>query len=270
MTVRPEPRLRRPLRRAAPGAVAVAAVLAVGVPSGTASGTSAAPSPGRATTATASASASATATATATATGSARRPDLTLTKTATPAIVTGAGQTVTFTLRVTNTGNAPLTGVSVKDTAFTGEGAAPVISCPSTALAREASMTCTATYVITGPDLKQGRVDNTSVAIAKAPDGSTVTSAPASAAVTAGLVGRPPGSPSPSPSRTATASHHLTHVPSRTHAAVPPTTGEPSAEHALAETGAGTRTLLAAVGAALLIAAGTPLLLAARRARRRD
>ncbi|MFI9333103.1 hypothetical protein ACIGZJ_36910, partial [Kitasatospora sp. NPDC052868] len=209
----------------------------------------------------------------ATATVTTAKPTLTLTKTADPATVTSAGQTITYTLTVTNTGNVPLTAVSVKDTDFTGEGTAPVISCPSTDLPAGASMTCTATYTVLVHDLKLGRIDNTAVATATAPDGTTVTSAPASATVQAKPATQPTGSPSPSPSPSP--SHHPTHEPTHTHkptpshANVPPPHGTPPVGHPLPDTGTGTLPLLAAIGAATLIAAGTPLLLTTRRTRRR-
>jgi hypothetical protein len=50
-----------------------------------------------------------------------------------------AGETVTWSYRVANTGNVPLTGVAVTD----DRGVR--VSCPSTTLGASATMTCTAT-----------------------------------------------------------------------------------------------------------------------------
>jgi trimeric autotransporter adhesin len=49
-------------------------------------------------------------------------PALTLLKTATPAGPVNAGQVITYTFRVTNSGNTPLNNIVVNETAFTGLG----------------------------------------------------------------------------------------------------------------------------------------------------
>ncbi|WP_344918785.1 beta strand repeat-containing protein [Streptosporangium oxazolinicum] len=111
-------------------------------------------------------------------------PSLALLKTAVPATVTAAGQTVTYSYLVTNTGNATLTGVSATDTAFSGSGAPPVVTCPVTTLAPQASTTCTGTYVTTQADVDAGSVVNTATASGTPPAGPAVTSAPSTATVT--------------------------------------------------------------------------------------
>ncbi|MFJ5118392.1 hypothetical protein [Kitasatospora sp. NPDC088548] len=112
-------------------------------------------------------------------------PALTLAKTVNPTSVTAAGDTVTYSFVVTNTGNDTLTNVTVSDTAFSGTGTPPAITCPVTTLAPGASMTCTATYTVTQADINAGQVTNTAVATGTTPTGGTVTSPPSSATVTA-------------------------------------------------------------------------------------
>lgn len=102
-------------------------------------------------------------------------PSLTLAKTAAPDEVTAAGQLVTYTHAVTNTGNVTLTGVDVSETAFSGSGAVPEVSCPGTSLAPGQSMSCTATYTTTQTDVDNGEIDNTATATGTPPTGPAVT-----------------------------------------------------------------------------------------------
>ncbi|MFJ9805726.1 DUF7507 domain-containing protein [Streptomyces wuyuanensis] len=102
-------------------------------------------------------------------------PSLTLVKTAAPDEVTAAGQLVTYTHAVTNTGNVTLTGVDVSETAFSGSGAVPEVSCPGTSLAPGQSMSCTATYTTTQTDVDNGEIDNTATAAGTPPTGPAVT-----------------------------------------------------------------------------------------------
>ncbi|WP_327687191.1 DUF7507 domain-containing protein [Streptomyces sp. NBC_00467] len=111
-------------------------------------------------------------------------PALTLTKTAEPSSVTAAGQVVTYDYEVTNTGNVTLTAVDVNETAFTGSGPDPEISCPATSLAPGESTTCTASYTVTQADVNAGEIENTAVATGTPPTGPAVT-ATASETVTA-------------------------------------------------------------------------------------
>ncbi len=70
------------------------------------------------------------------------------------------GDEIEYTFLVTNTGNVTLTNVTVTDP-LTGLSA---IDCPSTTLAPDAFMTCTATYFITQADIDVGQVENTATA----------------------------------------------------------------------------------------------------------
>ncbi|MER7847843.1 LPXTG cell wall anchor domain-containing protein [Kitasatospora sp. NPDC096077] len=114
-------------------------------------------------------------------------PALTIVKSASPTTVSAVGQTVDYGFLVTNTGNVTLTNVTVTETAFSGTGTAPVISCPAGAasLAPGASVTCTATYTVTQADINAGSVTNTATATGTPPSGPPVTSPPSSATVTA-------------------------------------------------------------------------------------
>ncbi|MFD7642608.1 hypothetical protein ACFV4P_18325 [Kitasatospora sp. NPDC059795] len=175
-----------------------------------------------------------------------RSPALTLAKSASPTTVTAAGETVTYTFRITNTGNVTLTAPSVADTEFTGTGTAPSVSCPTGPLAPGATVVCTATYTVTAEDLDLDQIDNTAVATATGPESATVTSTPAAAQV---MVTPSQSAPAPRP----------------TNQPHPPAHHEPTGQ--LAATGTGSLTLVATACAVLLGAAG-PMLFAANRRRR--
>ncbi|MGG5257805.1 DUF7507 domain-containing protein [Phycicoccus avicenniae] len=88
-----------------------------------------------------------------------------------------AGDTVTYTFTVTNTGARTLRDIAVRDE-LVGATALPC----ATGLAPGASATCSADLVLTQEDVDRGRVDNTADATATTPDGGSV-SADASASV---------------------------------------------------------------------------------------
>lgn len=113
-------------------------------------------------------------------------PALTLQKTADPSTATGPGETIAYDFLVTNSGNVTLTGTSVTETAFSGSGTPPVITCPPEAASLHpgASVTCTGSYVTTLADATAGTIENTAIASATAPGGATVDSPPSSAPVT--------------------------------------------------------------------------------------
>jgi uncharacterized repeat protein (TIGR01451 family) len=91
-----------------------------------------------------------------------------------------AGQTITYTLTATNTGDVTLSNVSIGEDSFTGSGTAPVVgSCSPVApgtLAPSAQMVCTASYVVTQADVDAGSVANTATATGTDPNNTTVTS----------------------------------------------------------------------------------------------
>lgn len=79
-----------------------------------------------------------------------------------------AGDSMGFSLTVTNTGSTALSDLLVTDPTA-GE-----VTCPATRLAPGAAMTCTATYELTRADVEAGEVVNTATATATAPSGATV------------------------------------------------------------------------------------------------
>ena len=81
-------------------------------------------------------------------------------KSASPSSLTAAGQTVTYSFVVTNTGEVPLSNIAVTDVVTPPAGPTPTVACPATALAVGASTTCTATYVATQADANAGSITN--------------------------------------------------------------------------------------------------------------
>ncbi|GAA1516697.1 hypothetical protein GCM10009788_21140 [Nocardioides humi] len=112
-------------------------------------------------------------------------PGLALVKKAKPKKITKAGQKVTFTYRVTNTGNIALNPVTVAETRFTGTGKTPKVKCPAlpTGLQPGAQVVCTAKYTVTKKDAARGKIVNVAVANGATPGGSQVGSAPSKAVV---------------------------------------------------------------------------------------
>ena len=106
-------------------------------------------------------------------------PTISVLKTANVSSFNAAGQTITFSFLVTNTGNQTLHGVNVSDV-LTG---VTTPSCPQGTLAPGASETCTATYVTTQADLDAGSVFNTASSHALDPTGAPIGSAPSSVTI---------------------------------------------------------------------------------------
>ena len=74
--------------------------------------------------------------------------------------VVSAGDTLTYSYLVTNTGDVTLNNVTVTDP----HPGLSAIGCPATTLAVGANMTCTATYVVTQGDVDNGQIINTGTA----------------------------------------------------------------------------------------------------------
>jgi uncharacterized repeat protein (TIGR01451 family) len=98
---------------------------------------------------------------------------LTVTKSASPTSVSAVGDIVTYTFHVTNTGNVPLSGVTIDEGSFTGTGMPPVVTCPPDTVPPAASVDCTATYTDTQADIDAGSVTNTATATGTPPEGVT-------------------------------------------------------------------------------------------------
>ncbi|MER7705363.1 hypothetical protein ABTX81_21040 [Kitasatospora sp. NPDC097605] len=112
-------------------------------------------------------------------------PALTVVKTASTGKLV-AGEKVTYSFRITNTGNVTLKDAKVTETAFTGSGTLDPVSCPSGAasLAPGASVTCTATYTVTQADVDAGSVKNTATATGTPPTGPPPVSPPSEVTIT--------------------------------------------------------------------------------------
>ncbi|WP_430465944.1 beta strand repeat-containing protein [Tabrizicola sp.] len=96
------------------------------------------------------------------------------------------GDELTYTIAITNTGNVSLTGVAVQSdtlsrgtgtslTAISGFTAASFTTTDSKTLAPGASVSYTATYVVTQADIDAGGLSNTATVVGTPPSGSVVT-----------------------------------------------------------------------------------------------
>ena len=102
-------------------------------------------------------------------------PALTIDKTATPDTIAAAGETVSYSFLITNTGNVTLSDVTVTEGAFTGTGTLSDVVCPAGAasLAPAATVTCTADYTVTQADVDAGSISNTDTATGTPPNPAT-------------------------------------------------------------------------------------------------
>ncbi|MCL2781872.1 MAG: hypothetical protein FWD74_10390, partial [Actinomycetia bacterium] len=115
-----------------------------------------------------------------------QNPSLAMVKSASPTTVTAAGQVVTYTFRVTNTGNVTEHGIDIDEGTFTGSGTLSPVTCPAEAgsLAPGDSVDCTATYEVTQTDIDRGEtIHNVATATGTSPAGDDE-SPPGSADVT--------------------------------------------------------------------------------------
>ncbi|KZE89663.1 DUF7507 domain-containing protein [Microbacterium sp. TNHR37B] len=112
-------------------------------------------------------------------------PALSLVKSASSAPITAAGDVLTYTFRVTNTGNVTMTGIAIDEGTFTGTGELSPVTCPDGAasLLPGASVDCEATYVVTQADVDAGSVENTATATGTPPDGPPVETPPSTVIV---------------------------------------------------------------------------------------
>jgi len=105
-----------------------------------------------------------------------RRPALTLVKSVQapdPGTIR-AGDALTYSFVITNTGNVTITDPGVDEGEFTGTGALGGITCESTdPLLPGAQLVCTAGYTITQDDVDAGELSNTATATGQGPDGTT-------------------------------------------------------------------------------------------------
>ncbi|NNC14073.1 right-handed parallel beta-helix repeat-containing protein [Planctomonas sp. JC2975] len=148
-------------------------------------------------------------------------PGLSMTKTASAASATGepvdqlstAGDVVTYTFHIVNSGNVPLSNLAINDggtytgattPGFSGTGTLGPITCSPTALgatiAAGASTDCTATYTVTQADINNGgSLNNTATASGQQLDSTTFTSQPATASIPVNAATAPPTPTGPTP-----------------------------------------------------------------------
>lgn len=103
------------------------------------------------------------------------RPALALTQSADPAgpAALRAGDPVTFSFKVTNTGNVPLASIAAVEGSFSGSAPFPQPDCGTAKLPVGDSLVCTADYVFTQDDIEAGRIASTATATATGVGGST-------------------------------------------------------------------------------------------------
>jgi len=133
------------------------------------------------------------------------KPGISLAKTADPTTASAVNQIITYTFVITNTGNVPLTQVTLDDPDYifnvdptTGNPltCTPAFSNDGTdTLAVGAVVTCTATHTVTAADLAAGTLVNTATATGYDPASGTTVSSDSSASVN---MYTPPPPPPPS------------------------------------------------------------------------
>ena len=113
-------------------------------------------------------------------------PGISVAKTAAPARYVASGETITYTYVVTNSGDAPLSRITLTDSRL---GA---ITCPAASLPAGASMTCRATHVTTAADVQAGHITNAATATGHPPTGAAVSDRTVASVTTQPFNGIPP------------------------------------------------------------------------------
>ncbi|GAP40069.1 DUF7507 domain-containing protein [Flexilinea flocculi] len=93
----------------------------------------------------------------------AQTPGVTVAKSVLPTAFTTAGNTLTYTYTVTNTGNTTLSSITISDDHI-GSPAGTAFACGSGTLAAGATRTCSVSYTVTAADIASGSVKNTATA----------------------------------------------------------------------------------------------------------
>ncbi|MFF7294237.1 DUF6923 family protein [Microbacterium sp. NPDC008134] len=111
-------------------------------------------------------------------------PGLTVEKTASTESLITAGQEITYSFRLENTGNVTLADLTVNETEFSGTGELGDVVCPSESLVPGQFIICTATYTATQEDVDAGgELSNTATAGGTTPGGDPTTSDPSTSDV---------------------------------------------------------------------------------------
>jgi hypothetical protein len=109
-------------------------------------------------------------------------PSIDIEKTATPSDIESfqVGQEISYTFVASNTGNTPLSNVTVNDAGFTGAGDLGPVECPggngNVTLDVGEQVVCTATYTLTQADVDAGSITNQAGAVGDPPQGPTIES----------------------------------------------------------------------------------------------
>jgi LPXTG-motif cell wall-anchored protein len=113
-------------------------------------------------------------------------PAATVVKTADTQKISRAGQVVTYSFTVTNTGNTSLTDPTINEGAFSGAGSLSKPTCPSdpAVLLPGQKIVCTATYTVVAADLTGKALTNTATVTVTPPGGDPITSDPSTARIT--------------------------------------------------------------------------------------
>ena len=99
-------------------------------------------------------------------------PQLTTTKTSPTLSYAAVGDTISYTIGVSNSGNVTVTNVSVTDANATVSSCTPTI--PVASLAPGGSISCSASHTVTLADLNAGHYDNIATATGRNPTGGVV------------------------------------------------------------------------------------------------
>ncbi|MBO0810268.1 MAG: hypothetical protein J2P32_18405, partial [Actinobacteria bacterium] len=128
-------------------------------------------------------------------------PGINVVKTPSPRTFARPGQQITYTYRVTNTGNVTLTGITLTDSRL------GPITCPHTSLPAGEHMDCTATHTTTAADVAAGHITNVARVTGQPPTGPPVTGEDKARVIVTPTPPSPtptPPSASPTPSPTKT------------------------------------------------------------------
>jgi len=110
-------------------------------------------------------------------------PALTVVKSGSVAGSGVAGEVITYSFLVTNTGNVTVSDIAVEEGEFSGTGTLGAVTCPDPTLAPTGTTTCTAEYTLTQADVDAGEVTNSATATGTPPGGGKITTPPSETTV---------------------------------------------------------------------------------------